>query len=234
MRFLNWHMGLGDAIAFADLAVRIADGEPMYVPCWDRNLLSVASIFINHQNITAVPILNSDDLKALTGLHDAICIGHYSGHERRLDEDFVQWCYRTASSSEGIVFHLADRFDNEVVKKAAHAWKPGQLTDVQVKPQTPDHYHFIHQDRERGFNIDPRKNGPAWWEGVCQPEHHPSVSILAWSQLLENAKYVHAIDSAFLHLAEQLRPTGKMHYHRYARPGSEDYHTLRHNWNILT
>lgn len=55
MKFLAWHLGLGDAIAFADLAVRIADGGPMLVPCYAHNVVSVKSLFVNHPNVELCP-----------------------------------------------------------------------------------------------------------------------------------------------------------------------------------
>ena len=224
MKYLQWHMGLGDAIAFADLAVRIADGSPMVVPCYDKNAVSVQSIFVNNPNIIVTPIDGNLDVAAD---FEMVRLGCYSGMPRNEGEDMIEWVYRTAGRDH------RERFDDGVVMKASAEWPHGQLTDVQVKPQTPEHYHFIHKDDERGFSIDPRKNGPAWWEGICKPKYHPSVSILAWCQLLVDAKYVHCIDSAFLHLAEQLRPRGELFYHKYARPGSESYNTLRHKWTVL-
>lgn len=231
MKFLAWHMGLGDAIAFADLAVRIADGDKLIIPCWEHNEMSVRSIFVNHPNIEVLSTkrdIGDDQVHVeMSQGADVYRLGHHSYVPRRFDEDMIQWIYRTAGRDP------RERFENEVVRKAAAKWPHGQLTDVQVRPQMSP-YYFVHEDPYRGFIIDINKDGTRWWGGICRPTYHRHASILAWCGLLENAKYVQVIDSAFLHLTEQLNPKGKLFYHHYARPNSENYRTLRHHWNIIT
>lgn len=213
MKFLAWHMGLGDAIAFAELAVNLADGEPMMVLCWRKNEVSVRSLFVNHPNIGTVVVDSDAEVVQMGTLDNAINIGHYSGIPRNYGEDLIEWVYRTA----GVVHEF--RFDQGVVAKACE-----RMGQILISTQFP--WPLIHDDKERGFVI--REQVPDYWKSL-----HDEGSILRWRDTIQAAPEIHCIDSALLHLVEQLQPTGKLFYHKYARPGSENYRTLRHNWTVL-
>lgn len=224
MKFLAIHLGLGDAIAFADLAVRIADGEPMIFPCWGKNIVSVKSLFVDHPNIEVHAIRNDMDLlsSSLMAGKQWIGVGHYSRnpHIDRDGQDMVEWVYRTAGIDP------ATRFDSGLVSKAAkHVEQCGLVT-----PE--DGVRIIaHQDGSRGFVIA--------HEYLIGDDRHleyikfdPHRSILRYALALERAAEVHCIDSSILHLVEQVQPTGKLFYHRYPRQHSEN-HRLRHDWLVL-
>lgn len=222
MKLIMSHLGLGDHIAFADLIVRLADGKDAALPCWQHNEVSVKSIFVNHPNIKVVPILTDLDTDQLADDCDEhVLLGYYSNMPREEGEDSIQWVYRTAGMDPSV------RFENDVVRKATD--KEGQITKSGVSMPS-GLYSFVHRDMERGFDMDhsliPIKNR-------LYPYPSTGAPILAWATILSEANEVHVIDSAFLHLSEQLNPRGKLVYHKYARPNSESYKTLRHPWTVL-
>ena len=201
MKFLAWHLGLGDAIACADLAVRLADGEQMFVPCYAHNEVSVRSIFVNHPNIGICDPLDPVIVKFGIERKDIIDLGSYSGIPRKEGEDMVEWMYRTAGMDP------ATRFDSQMVAKAAHGYGTYFVTG---------HAILVHQDNDRGFVTD-RKYIPVG--NVVGVNSAAGKSILAWWKSIETAAEIHCIDSSVLHLVEQLQPTGKLFYHKYATTG---------------
>lgn len=214
MKFLAWHLGLGDAIAFADLAVRLADGEPMLVPCYTHNVMSVRSLFVDHPNIGICDPMDPVIVKFCIEKKDIINLGHYSGIKRKKGEDMVEWVYRTAG------LRVEDRtFD--VVNMACMA-----------VDQIPfgDFSHLSHDDPERGFVIREDQRTPPMNTMMVE---RSDASIFRYAHAVGIARSIDCIDSSFLHLVEQLQPTGKLFYHKYARPHSESYRTLRHNWTVI-
>lgn len=213
MRFLAWHMGMGDAIAFAELAVVIANGEDLIVPCWERNALSVESIFVHYPNIEVRVVESDHEVQTLARDPNAIRLGHYSRIHRKEGEDSIQWIYRTAGED------VAQRFERKVI--------PLACAEV-YQPDNPERLPVIHEDKARGFPLD---------RDTLKPGRHIRVrdegtSILSWAKSLTKAYEVHCIDSAILHLCEQLETPADLFYHKYARVGSLDYH-FRHKWTVL-
>lgn len=216
MRFLAWHMGLGDAIAFAQLAVDLSGGERLVVPCWERNEISVRCLFAAHPNIH-VFVITPEEEKEMALTTDAIRIGCYSEMQRLAGEDSIEWVYRTAGKD------LSTRFDGKIVEKACR--------DT-IQLERPHHRHsLIHDDAKRGFFID--RKYTSYPDIVIEDSAHQQCPITSWMNLILTQPEIHCIDSSVLHLVEQLEPEGKLFYHKYARPGSESYNTLRHNWTIL-
>lgn len=216
MRFLAWHLGLGDAIAFADLAVRIADGEPLLVPVLFHNEDSVESLFIDHPNINFGFFDSgaSFDKFVQDTDYELIRLGHYSGIPRTECEDMIEWIYRTAG------INPVTRWEDDVVFKASKSVRRRTIGTA---------LSWYHEDTDRGFVID-RSRVPG---GCHQSFGNNGESILRYVWLIRSALRIDCIDSAFLHLVEQLQPTGKLFYHKYARPNSEAYRTLRHQWTVL-
>ena len=227
MRLIIPHLGLGDLIAFADLITKLAGGKHAVVPCWEHNEISAKSIFVNHKNIHVVPMTSTMELDQLANETPfRIGMGHYSDCPRMDGEDMIEWVYRSVNMDP------AERFEDGVVEKAAE--RVAQRDIEAVLNHTKASMHFVHNDRNRGFIIDPRKHGPAWWEGPYLPVND-GRSILSYCDLMKELPFIHCIDSAFLHLAEQLplQDHQQLFYHKYARPGSEGYNTLRHPWKVL-
>lgn len=231
--FLKWHLGLGDAIICAPLAVELAKlHDGLTVPCYDHNLISVQSLFANYPYIDVIPFTNEFRVHEYVKKHPLIIpIGFYKETPQLPGETFDRFFYRTA----GVNFEY--RW-GPVVEKACQAYVGGPESDP----------IFIHEDRDRGFIISPPKvieHGLGGWSkddkkiGVVGFSYSSpgkkDGSILEHFNLLMTAKQIHVIDSSFLHLVESLPVTAELFLHRYARPTNrpEDQVELRKKWKIL-
>lgn len=92
---------------------------------------------------------------------------------------------------------------------------------VDQLPVPDEPYIFMHEDLVRGFPIDKRRIPKG--VKIIQTKHDETVSVLAYRDLIENAKEIHCIDSSFFHLVNSFRPIGKLVYHYYARPRSPEF-----------
>jgi hypothetical protein len=224
--FLKWHLGLGDAIICAPLAVEIHKNVgPLMVPCYSQNEASVSSFFVEYPKITVAPFASEYHIHQYLKAHEGmkpIPIGFYKETPQLPGETFDRWLYRTA----GVDFDL--RW-SPILHRAALL--------MEGKQYVGDGAVFLHEDVERGFIItkertEKRKIFPRWESGV---------SILAYAKMLRNASEIHCIDSAFLHLVESLPmackpgPDSHLYFHRYARPGKrmEDLAELRKPWKVI-
>jgi hypothetical protein len=206
------HLGLGDAIVCAPIIAKLAqENDVVEIPCWKHNEVSVRSFFVNYPNVEVVEV--SDDFLADADLK----LGSYNKDlPQQPDEDFVQWFYRQA----GMDVSEKDKYCP--IREAAMA--AGQI------PANLLRYQFVH------FNFD----RPLIHLGRCSKSlatifpNDKERSILSYRYILLNAREIHCIDSSFLHLVECLPTTGKLFYHKYARPDSPDYNYLKKEWEVLT
>lgn len=220
-----YHLGLGDAIACAAIIAKLAkENDVVEIPCWEHNLVSVKSFYVNHPNVS---IKCFDAKKASNDVlgwgQDAdLFLGFYNRlHDQRENEDFVQWFYRQAGMT------LEDKAKHCPINKAVNTYI------YQAATIYPRHI-VIHQDAERGFKIKLEKNK----EHVVDIKPYilgnsGQLSILYYSELLQNAKEIHCIDSSVLHLVECLPTNAKIFYHKYARPNSPDYKYLQKKWEVI-
>ncbi len=223
-----WHLGLGDAIACAAIVAKYAsENKVVEIPCWKHNEFSVKSFFVNHPNVKIQPIKEFDEKIGseffLEWAKDAnLKLGFYD-HVRlvnqnpQLDsEDFIQWFYRQA----GMPISEKDKFCPIFeASKSAEKTPLGFLNN----------YQFVHFDSERPYLKDLSKVNPSL--DIVMP--NKERSILSYVDILINAKEIHCIDSSFMHLVECLPTTGKLFYHKYARPNSVDYKYLKKDWVVI-
>lgn len=220
MKTLIWHLGLGDAIICAPIAVKLAQfHRGLAVPCWRRNLLSVKVLFVDYPEIEVFPIDSEAELPNTSP--ETILMGYYNKGLPRLEgENFDLWFFR--------------QMDMDIVKdqefcpirKMFSVPKYIEVIDGPIGDEKP--YLFIHEDLDRGFLIHPERL-PAL------PHVKPrdkSFSILENAIMISLADEVHCIDSSFLHLTEKVPTRGKLFYHKYARPNSENI-TFSKPWTIL-
>lgn len=211
------NLGLGDAISCAAIVAKFAldnQNKKIQVPCWERNLVSVKSFFVNYPNIEIVVLKEGED--GFWQIGADLRLGHYDHNYPQLpNEDFVQWFYRQAN------FDINEKDKYCPIPKASKEFDSTKHTHI-----------FVHDDLERNFKIDMmRVNGNSF--GATSPVFIKWQSILINANWLVNAKEIHCIDSCFLHLAECLPTTGKLFYHKYARPDSPDYKYLKKEWIVL-
>lgn len=216
---LVWHMGLGDAIACAAIAVKLSLKDEVTVPCWTKNEVSVKSLFVNNPNVKVLVMDNDcwiQDKSAIRSRPNpkTVLLGVYNREDRQEpEEDFVQWFYRQAGMD------ISEKEKYCPIKEAAK-----RVEQVNF-PQ--GEYAFAHSDTERGFLIS-RNINP---EQKAIPRNIGG-SVLKYSDSILNATEIHCIDSSFLHLAETLNVTGKKFYHKYARPNSTDFKYLK-GWEVI-
>lgn len=206
MQTINWHLGLGDAIICAPIAIKYLN--PGYVMSTQGNFISVDSIFQG----TDVGVHVVKDKFPVDGA--ALNLGHY-GIPREEGESFDRWFFRQAGM---------DITDRSLCPITNGAWKETEQHRIEARD-----FIFLHEDSERGFFVN-RDKLPM---KVIVTPYAKMESILAYSELIINAKEVHVIDSVFLHLADRLPCKGKLFWHRYARANEDTKGLyLKQNWTI--
>lgn len=137
--------------------------------------------------------------------------GDYGGPV--FDENFYRWA--------GIP--IADKFKR---------FRCDRDPDIEI-PGDPE-VVFMHDDSTRGFLIDRRRMGiPAGTRVVHGTQNFHVSNIWALRDVIEKAKEVHVINSAFLNMADYLKPQGKLVWHRLYARNEVSWPTLRLDWKIL-
>ena len=213
-RFLG---GLGDLIVLSGAAVMLEKIHgSLTLTSTDKYKDEFERIFADYPNIKLDVILTregqfiKDDISENLLFHDETI----SLVGTPLDE------FERTYKHFGIPYEY--RWDACPVEKAC-----GKIKQLPV----PDYrYAFVHHDQAREYSID-RKRLP---DIPCYYAV-PGESILSFKDILENASEIHVIDSAFFHLAESLKPQGRLFFHRYARPYNKRYndYKTRYKWEVL-
>jgi hypothetical protein len=220
--FLDWNLGLGDAIICNGLVRHLAEAEVPYrvreiiVPCWEHNLPTVRHMFSDLSNVRVV--VAEGDGPTISGAYEVRSIGiNYHGpigadpNDRQWDEMF----YRRAGAP----------FEAKWSKFSV------PRSDSELYPEMVADYALCHDDSLRGFSM--RK-------GVTDlpvVRVEPRTSRLTdWGNYIHMAAEIHCIDSSFMHLAELMPTTGKLFYHKYARAKGNPNHVdavFRKPWVVL-
>lgn len=209
--YINWHLGLGDAIICAPIAVKYASMyEKVYVPAYDHNTESVKSFFVNYPNIEVVPHYLKVRAKVLN-------LGAYNKDLPLLPgESFDEWFYRVA----GMEIEDKKRFN------------PFSVLSGKPTLENWMNYAFVHDDESRGFKIN--RNHITDGLSIFFPENKGG-SVLSFSARIRYASEIHCIDSSFLHLCDALPTTGKLYWHQYARRYEKPLHDVKltKDWIII-
>ena len=97
---------------------------------------------------------------------------------------------------------------------------------------TPNDYIFIHEDIDRGMNINHKLIND---KKIVKSNISYTNNIIDYLTILENAKEIHCIDSSFLFLIDSFNFKAKLYNHRYARQYPiNNTPSLKNAWNILT
>lgn len=218
--FIQWHLGLGDAIICAPIVAKYA-AEECYVsvPAYERNVASVKSFFAHFTNVEVVPVKDEAEMLKMAGIKKigfrVLKLGYY-GDLPRGEMSFDEWFYAQAEMD------LSERDTYCPLKKAAEKY----ISDGNI-----GEYVFLHDDEARGFRIKKRhvtKN-----KAIIQP--FLTNTILQHADAIKHASEIHVIDSSFLHLCDALDTTGKLVWHQYARPyqNPENNLKLRKQWQTI-
>jgi hypothetical protein len=221
--FLDWNLGLGDAIICNGLVRTLAAPMVPYarreivLPCWERNLPTVRHMFSDLPNVHVVTVEHDGQGVLEPGFgRELLSIGiNYHGP---INHDQWDKCFYDRA---GVPFDA----------KWSKFFVPSNPQSL-VPPVTP--YALIHDDPERGFDIDFDRCGElphyALGTSLCSP------LLTDWRDYIRNAAEIHCIDSSVMHLAELLPTTGKLYYHKYARAKGNRQHTdavFRKPWVVL-
>jgi hypothetical protein len=214
--WLDWNLGLGDAIICNGLVRYLSNVEPrrkIVLPCWERNLPTVRHMFSDLVNVHVVAA--TDDTVAHSRTYEILSIGLHNQNWGRIaqwDEAF----YRFADVPFGAkwdMFHV-----------------PESGTEIKAPPYGSC-YALCHDDSLRGFSM---RKGITDMEVVRITDK--TELLTDWRCLIQHAAEIHVIDSAPMHLVELLPTTGKLFYHKYARAQGSRQHmdaVLRKEWTVL-
>ena|ERR1700722_14558833 len=205
---LDWHKGLGDAIACNGLVrCLIKKGERLTLPCHARNYESICAMFsdISTNQLTIDPgeIVNDHAKMAAMGyriLHLGFAGKDFDGY--RWDESF----YRQA----GVPF----------IEK----WNSFELgvSGIIGATECGGMKTFIHDDHSRGYRIPLHGIRP-------NPQY---AAITEWVETLMHCDEIHCINSCFAILADLIKAPGKLFLHAYARPNSP-LPIFGQHWTVL-
>jgi hypothetical protein len=221
--WLDWNLGLGDAIICNGLVRYLSNVEPrrkIVLPCWERNLPTVRHMFSDLANAHVVKA-EGDNPNPPAREYEVLRIGVNNpnfGRIEQWDESF----YRFADVPFGAkwdMFHVPE-------------------SGTEIEPDGK--YLLLHDDTKRGFEIDSDRVGLSI--GARGMGFIWNISVMLrplltdWRYVIGEAREIHVIDSAPMHLVELLPTTGKLFYHKYARAQGSRQHTdatLRKDWTVL-
>ena len=215
--YLDWNLGLGDAIICNGMVRWLARDRDLIVASWNHNLPTVTHMFSDLKN---VQVMHAGEARARhrDGVADILRVG-ITNPKWGLFEPWDEAFYYFA----GVPFEA--KWDLFHVPKSS--------TEMVQPPK--GRFDLYHCDTARGFVFDPGRNCTA--EDRMQFKIEPRTPLLTdWRLFIRDAVEIHMIDSAPMHLAELLPTTGKLFYHKYARSLGNRNHrdaTFRKPWVVL-
>lgn len=214
------HLGLGDAILCNAVFRAYAAAHEVFIPCKSPNCVSIRFMLRDLPNVTILPV--DGDVEA-----DHICrVVASEGHSVLRLGMFGGPPYSPATWDRDMFSQAKVPFE--------HRWSEWKCAREPERELTLSgrEYAFIHDDRDRGFEIDPlRLPKELAWE-FATPK--TTNNIFDWCGIIENATELHLIDSCFAILADSL-PNLKARrkvIHLYSRKGAEPP-SYRQDWEIL-
>jgi len=204
---LRGHLGLGDHLICNAIVRHLAKKHQLCVLVKHHNSASVNFMFRDLVNVETFGV--SDDkeadqvVKHVEGLgYDIMTLGMF-GAPPYSHDTFDKCFYQQA----GMPFQ--DSWNYFHVKRQPSKELPVPKRD----------YVFVHEDKQRGFLIPKTKLPKRYRKIYADPSK--SDNIFNWWGIIENAKEIHCIDSAFAILTDRLpeRKASRIAIHDYARKG---------------
>lgn len=216
--FLQWHLGLGDAILCNGMVRFLAkEYDEVILPAKNRNVSTVTWMFSDVPQVTVLPVREDREMLEMVRSRFKIItcsIGVWSRYGLEMP-----W-------AESLYAHAKVPFECRW-SEFKLPWKPLHNFGVEFPA-------FVHDDPKRGYNIDQTKLPPCSCVYIPNPKDPFSKHV----QLMHTAMEIHVIDSCFLCLADSIETCAKRHVlHLYAT-AHDPYKkfgppTLRKNWEIL-
>ncbi len=216
MKFLAWHLGLGDAVICSGLVTFLSKSGKITVPCYEKNYQNIKSFFHNNANVVVRIVSGDEEIQTIADSEPSIKLGCFI-KDRKEDKGHLQF-------SE--LFYS----DANVPFEERHTSCP-----------LPDNSYAVPQVKTNA-DVLVCESGSAGEFKVRQSFLNdkniirPSMEfkLLAYAEVIKNAKEIHCIESSFLQLCEYLPTTGKLFYHKYARPNSSDFSKVfKKDWQII-
>lgn len=221
--FLSHHIGLGDHLICNGLVRHVAAGTPSLGLFVKRhNETSVRFMFRDDPTIRLFPVRHDDDVNDFLRHYPAVPlvkIGFETLDEKRhsFGEDFY--------AQAGLDYSA--RWTGFFARRNPE--RERALFERLVGTERP--YLFLHDDPSRNLRID-RSLLPGDLP-VILPDRRLTDNIFDYGMILENAREIHCMDSAFRHLADSLpRLTGRLVLHHYLRGDTSDVPS-RYAWERL-
>lgn len=222
--FIQWHLGLGDAIISNAIVRHFAKLYPLIVlPVKYHNVPSVQFMLRDLENVLIRPV--EDDAEQIMFAErvwecEVLRIGGWGIPDGRLF-DPGHWD-RSFYEQGGLPFDL--RWSG---------WKCKRDITSERGFSFDGPYMFLHDDPTRGFQIDLKR---VWGEKTGLRIEKPTQTqhIFQWWNIVEHAEEIHCIPSSFAHWIDSidLPKNPRLFLHAYTRKG-EPLAIFKKNWEIL-
>jgi hypothetical protein len=218
---LHHHLGMGDHIICAGLVNFIAKNNPnttIVLPSKINNWHSNVCLHSRNKNILINAVSSDNSVKHLKDALDATyySIGFEKIDKQKFDESFYEQI--------GLDFKFRYEYFNDFQVNTKLIY---QLLQKKNKIDlTTEEYALVHNQSSIG-NFDLKINSKL---RIVKTENLTN-NIFDWIPLIQSAKEIHCIDSAFIHLVESLELNNNctLFYHK-ARQTDTKF-KLRHKWN---
>ena len=230
--YVHHHLGLGDCIdcnAMVRIFLDEYDFESVHVFCKKRYFNMVEHMYRDDENIHVIEVPNEDEYATIkefvetNNIKNFLKVGHdfYPwGQEKQLNMGCAEIFYKLVNLDperrfDDFYYERAEREEDRVLAK--------------LNPENKE-FVFVHDDSARGFEISDEKI-----KEMCGDVHiirnDITENIFHFCKLLEKAKEIHLMESAFKSLVEVLDTTDKIFFHNFREGASSFLGNTRKTWN---
>ena len=200
-------MGLGDHLLCFGLIKELnKQYDVINLFCKNEYFDSVSFLYKNEKNINIIPLNESEIVGFLSNKNlnyqtDCIRLGFESSAQLQHIMSFDEAFYHIKNVD------FSKKYENfSIIRdytKEKEVFEKYGLTEGE--------YIFVHDDKERGFNIQIKG------DNVIRPNGSVTNNIFDNLYLIENAKEIHCMDSCFFIMIDFLINHPKMFYHKNTR-----------------
>lgn len=223
--YVHHHLGLGDHIdcnAMIRIFLEEYDFEKVNVFAKQRYSDMIKYMYRDEPNISVVTVPNEDEYKTIleyiekNDVKNFIKVGHEFYPWGR-EEELGMGCAEIFYQQMQIPYER--RFDDFYYKRDL---KEEQRVYEKLNPNDEE-YIFVHDDASRGFEIPIEElEHLAGTEGIKIIRNDITENLFHFGMVLEEAKQIHCMESAFRSLVEVLDTTDELFFHNF-REGASGY-----------